>query len=219
MEKETLDELYHLLRKVENEAHDTKNTKMASIIRGLVNHVLGGGDYLALLQYLEVYGNNYLLERTCKAIQAHNWKPERIVEFGAGLGWLGLGLASKFETLHTLRVDKRHWMMTDLVVDLEEIVGRAKVREHMLPGDIIVMSDFLHCVDNPELILDAFADFPMAILEYAPSNPDYRESYSQQLEHFGAHMLNADEYVDMLDSLSRTVDVVNIDPYMLILVE
>ena len=93
MKKEDLDQLYHLLRVVSNDAANHKDVELSSVVFGMCKHLLCGGDYLSLIQYCAYYGENFLLEPTFKAIVATKWVPLRIVEFGAGLGWLGRGLS------------------------------------------------------------------------------------------------------------------------------
>ncbi|KKK92224.1 hypothetical protein LCGC14_2705080, partial [marine sediment metagenome] len=49
MSKEQIDELYHLLRCVSNEAAGNKSPETASVIYGMSKHLLAGGDYLSLI--------------------------------------------------------------------------------------------------------------------------------------------------------------------------
>lgn len=220
MSKEQIDELYHLLRVASNEGRDVLQAfPTQQLILGLARHLLAGGDYSALIQYSAFYGEKFLLDPTFEAIHGKDWKPSRIVEFGAGLGWLGRGLAAKLNFLPTLFVDKRQWAMIDIVADLELGSGILKVDEQLREGDVIVMSDFLHCVENPEGILRAFSRYPVAALEYSPTNIDAADSYTEQLSRYGGNPIAPDVMITMLLSLGRKVDVKDLEPYILILID
>ncbi len=220
MNRTEIDELYHLLRYVSNEAANNKSPEIASIIYGMSKHLLAGGDYLSLVQYCAYYGENYLLEPTFTSIHSKNWKPKRIVELGAGLGWLGRGLAVRFDLIPTLFVDKRQWAMIDLVADLETSAGLLKVQECLREGDLIVMSDFLHCVENPMSILTAFSKYPIAILEYLPSDFRYSSSYKEQLGRYGGNPQSTEELIVGLSGrLDRKVATRSIGPYVLTLID
>lgn len=213
MTKEELDRLYHLLRVASN----SQLREETHTILGLGRHLLAGGDYLSLIQYSAYYGGHLLVKPTVEAIQKAGWSPNRIVEFGAGLGWLGRGLAAGLGMLPTLFVDKRPWTLIDAFADLEGEQGRQRVLSMMARGDLIVMADFLHCVSKPEEILEAFADWPMAILEYCPTDVDYADSYREQLTRYGANPMPAEAYEEMFPG--RVMDAVDLDPYVLLLVE
>lgn len=219
MDKERMDELYHLMRVASNSAAQQKRPDIASSIYGLSRHLLAGGDYLNLIQYCAYYGESFLLQPTCEQLHIKGWKPERIVEFGAGLGWLGRGLSVMFSGLPALYVDKRHWTMIDIVADLETAEGMNKVAKQMRTGDLIVMSDFLHCIESPKKLLTAFSSFPMAILEYMPTNEEYVASYTSQLERYGGNPIPAGTLESMLSSLGRRTDIKDLDPYILILID
>jgi len=227
MEKEQLDDLYHLLRVASNTVEKTTIDlktgftphEEVNILYGLCRHLLVGGDYDALIQFSQYYGMQFLLEPTYEAIKEKGWKPGRVVELGAGLGWLGRGLAAKLGFLPALFVDKRPWVLIDVVADLETNAGREEVLNQMKPGDLVVMSDFLHCVVSPEKILETFSQVPIAALEYLPVDPDYRDSYKTQLKRHGAVSLDYEFVEDMLASLVRKVDIVDMDPYVLMLID
>ncbi len=220
MEKGQLDELYHLLREVSNEGSRTYPTDITDAIYGLAGHLFAGTDYLRLIQYCKFYGEKFLLQPTYEAIQERGWQPSRIVEFGAGLGWLCRGLAVKFKTADVITVDKRPWVGTDILTDLETPAGRDQVKLLLKDGDIIVMSDFLHCVESPLDILKAFPECPMAILEYLPVNRAYAESYRTQLRRYGGNPIQSVELIsDMLGGLGRKADVRDLEPYILMLID
>ena len=218
MKKDRLDELYHLLREVFNEGDKASSTEITDAIYGLAGHLLAGKDYLRLIQYSAYYGRTYLLEPTFKAISEAGWQPARIVEFGAGLGWLSRGLASKFKIADVFTIDKRIWVATSLVANLETTDGITAVIHQMKDGDLIVMSDFLHCVTNPKEILETFDQWPIAILEYMPVDQDYASSWEYQLKRYGGNPIDPGDLSKMLSSLGRHTDIKDLEPYVLILI-
>lgn len=212
MYKEQVDELYHLLRVASN----TKGEEAAALY-GLARHLLAGGDYLALIQYSAHYGRRFLVEPVIQHIKDTSWQFSRIVEFGAGLGWFGRGLVSGFNYCPCMFVDKRPWTMIDVVADLETEVGKKTVLSRMLPDDVIVMADVLHCLDDPKGIMSCFSQWPLAALEYCSATRHYLESYSIQISRYGAQPVGVEQYKDMFPN--RKVDVVDLDPYILLLVD
>jgi len=221
MKKVDIDQLYHLLRVASNEPRgNTDMFAFQDLIFGLSRHLLHGGDYHALIQYLYHYGEKYLLNPTVDAIKETGWEFNRVVELGAGLGWLGRGLSSRFrvkgDMLPAVFIDKRQWAMIDIVADMETEPGRKKVLSALKDGDLLVMSELLHCLDNPKEAMAPFTGWPIAILEYCPSDLSYRESYTCQILRYGAKFINPGDYEDIFPG--RTIDIVNLDPYLLILV-
>jgi len=223
--KPQVDELYHLLRVVSNGNMPTEEfartgltqREVHRIFHGLSRHLLAGGDYEALIQFSAYYGTRFLLKPACEAIVKTGWKPRRIVEFGAGLGWLGRGVSGSLELVPCLFVDKRHWALIDIIADLETDQGVEEVITVMKDGDLIVAKDFLHCLDDPKDVMSQFSKWPMAILEYCPTNEGYAESYITQLRRYGAKPFLPEEFKDMFPD--RAVDIVDLDPYILLLVE
>ena len=228
MEKKELDQLYHLLRRSSNlvDGHTKgpglKTTltpgEQVSVIYGLCRHLLAGGDYSALIRFSMLYGECFLVNPVYEAIRSRGWKPERIVEFGAGLGWLGRGLAAKFGMLPTLLVDKRPWPLIDLVLDLEFDVDKADMFNRMKVGDVIVSSELLHCLDDPYEVMADFAKWPTAVLEYIPEDDDFRDSYSTQTVRYGAGpAFRIDSLRDVFKG--REITTVDLDPFFLMLIE
>ena len=223
MGKSEIDQVYHLLRQISNEATENKDNEPTAAVYGLAEHLLEGGNYLKLLQYLKFYGENYLVTPTVSAIRSRYSQPQRIVEFGAGLGWLGRGIANSYdhrETLvTTLFIDKRQWTLIDLVADLETPEGIARVQAVLKPGDMIVMSDFLHCVNNPSEIINSFSEYPMVILEYLPTSGAMQLSYSRQIGRYGATAIRTEWVWQEIANTGRKADVIDIDPYVLVLID
>lgn len=220
MEKHELDTLYHLLRKVSNEGNQQTSTEITDAVFGLAGHLLAGRDYLRLIQYSRYYGEKFLLGSTYSAIENHRWFPKRLVDFGAGLGWLSRGLAVKFKGIpEVVTVDKRPWGGTDVLADLEELKGIELVYSQMKNDDIIVMSDFLHCITNPKEILTRFSAWPMVILEYSPIDEDWAKSYGEQVGRYGGNCITPEALTKILEGISRGVDIQDLDPYILILVD
>lgn len=209
MEREQLDQLYHLLRVSSN----SENIEEIGVVKGLVSHLLGGLDYLALVRFSSYYGERFLLEPTFAAMEGAGFKPNRIVEFGAGLGWLGRGLSAKFGLLPTLFIDKRPWTLTDIIADLEDAEDREIVRCQLKKGDLIVMSDFIHCVDCPRVIMEEFSKWPMVILEFMAKDHNVEYSYLTQLERYGATALTREDMSTLVGGWDAKV--IDIEPYML----
>lgn len=218
MEKEDFDELYHLLRKVSNEPQDDRSMfPPQNIISGLVRHVLGGGDYLALVQYSTFYGEKYLMEPTGEAIAEIGWEFSRVVDLGCGLGWLGRGLATGLGVDY-MGVDKRPWTgMNVQRIDLETQKGMNVLKAILLPSDILVMSDFLHCIDDPVGLIDELGDWPMAVLEYTNEHEDYMVSYADQLKRHGAEAIAPQDFE--LEFIGRETKAVDLFPYVLVLAD
>ncbi len=223
MNKDQIDELYHLLRLASNMkgtglvktglfVHEEVNT-----IYGIAKHLLAGGDYPALVRFSMYYGERFLLTRVCDELTRAGWKPSRIVELGAGLGWLGRGLATHFGLIPCLYVDKRPWTLIDITADLETKKGIEDVLAVLKDGDLVVMADLLHCLDDPKGIMSHFSKWPMAILEYCPTNMEYVDSYSTQIERYGATPIDSRTFESMFRG--RKTDIVDLDPYILLLVE
>jgi hypothetical protein len=226
LEKKEIDQLYHLLRRASNitdeEWSRLKTTltpqEQVNIFYGLARHLLAGGDYLALVQYSQFYGECFLVDPVFNAIKKARWEPSRIVEFGAGLGWLSRGLAAKFGLLPTMLVDKRPWPLINVIADLETKKGVSEVSHNMKKGDIIVMCDVLHCLDDPYEVMANFSRWSIAILEYMPSDDNLKESYSTQILRYGASPIG---HIEGLDGVfpGRKSTTIDLDPYILLLVE
>ena len=187
MDKEFIDELYHQLRVLYLE----DDVEQKEAIRGIVSHLTNPdssqGDYTGLLKFSSWYGTTFLLPKVRKIIDSNLIKADRIVELGAGLSWLGRGLGSAYN-VPTLFIDKRQWVFTDIVADIESTNGVKRVLDELKPGDLIVMSELLHCLDRPEKVMERFKHWPMIVIEYLPSSigpQDYAESYKRQISCFG----------------------------------
>lgn len=220
MDKDQINGLYHLMRVASNmEASSIGFTRQEEVdtIYGLARHLLAGGDYLALVRFSAYYGKRFLLDPVREAIVQTGWTPLRIVELGAGLGWMGRGVNILFESIPCLFVDKRPWSLTDLVANLETEQGLEMVLSAMKDGDLIVAADLLHCLGDPKGIMSHFSKWPMAILEYCPTSVEYASSYSTQIKRYGATPIEPDDFAGVFPG--RTVDIVDLDPYILLLVE
>lgn len=182
MDKPTLDNLYHNLQ----ELCVTDDIQQKEAVLGITTHLAGypDGDYSGLLKFLTYYGEKYLLPHAIKVLETNRMKFSRVVDFGSGLGWLGRGIAHYAGDLPTLFVDKREWVLTDVVADLESKRGRDRVLEEMKEGDLIVMCELLHCLDNPEKVLRPFTKWPMLVIEYHPWSAGFMQSYNKQIAKF-----------------------------------
>lgn len=217
MDKAKLDTLYYLLREVSNEASSQQSSELADVVYRLAGHLLAGTNYLGLVRYSRYYGEQFLLQPTYEAICKKDWSPTRFVEFGAALGWLCRGLASKFKIKDVLTIDKRAWTAIDLVADLETAQGIKSVQEVMKDGDVIVAADLLHCLKNPREVMLNFLKWPIVALEYCSADTDYMESYTTQIARYGADPIMPETFGEMFPG--RRVDAVDLEPYILLLVD
>jgi len=181
MNKYDVDELYHNLRLL----NVTEDLQQKEAILGITSHLtVQGGDYNGLLKYLAWYGEKFLLAGILQFLDQQKVKFSRVVEFGAGLAWLGRGIAAGRGNLPTLFIDKRQWVLTDVVADLESTNGRQRVLDALRPDDIIVMSELLHCLDNPAKALKPYEAWPILVVEYKAWNTQYMKSYNEQIAKF-----------------------------------
>lgn len=225
MRQDEIDTLYHLLRRASNDsvrkgqslATGLTSSEEGEVILGLARHLLAGGDYTALVKFSAFYGAQFLLPKVAIALLDVGWRFSRVVELGAGLGWLGRGLSAKFGCLPTLFVDKRPWSLIDIVADIETPEGRKEVLQQLKPEDLIVASDLLHCLDLPEEVMDAFSGWRAAILEYFPCSEEFGKSYKVQITRYGAKPISHPDLYKVFRE--RVASHINIDPYMLVLAE
>ena len=209
------DQLYHLLRTVSNSLDEEE----AMAAAGLSAHIIGGdgkGFYEGLLTYLSYYGKTFLLEPTCKAVAQRKLKFSRIVEFGAGLGWLGQGMSQYFKVPY-LPIDKRKWTPLTINADLEDEKDIKSVLGVLEPDDLIVMSDFLHCLGNPAVTMANFPGWNTVVLEYIPYTLTHLMSYKTQLERHGAKPFHGRGVMAEI-FMFRGRTTYNLDPYILTLV-
>ena len=177
------DNLYHYLRRL---AVDGSDEEINAVIN-LINHLLGGGDYQALTQYERFYGLEFIAEPVFNLIKEKDWVYTRVVELGAGTGWLSRYIASKSGMLPVFTVDKRPWARIDLVANLETEEGVEALFGELRPGDLIVMCEFLHCVDGSDTLLNVLSGWNRLILERVPKDPAHKDSFESQLIRFGAY--------------------------------
>ena len=156
--KQEADLLYHLLRKAAVSSE-------RDVIGKLAKHLLQGPWYKGLLSFSSWYGRTYLLER----IPWHVWEGEvsRVLELGAGYGWLGKGLSKKLKVPY-LSVDKRKENKPHIVLDLETWAGIEKLCAILGREDLVVMSDLLHCMEPGWVLelMDVLSENRLLILEY-----------------------------------------------------
>lgn len=185
MDKPYIDELYHQLRLL----YITDDIPQKEAIMGLVSHLTKPsktqGDYVGLLRFLTYYGEQFLLKKVYKAILLCNLRCERVVDLGAGFGWLGRGISNLAGGLPNLFVDKRQWPLVDVVADVETQSGRERVLDELKPNDLIVMGELLHCLEDPAKALQPFSRWPMVAVEYYPEHKEnHRDSYETQIKWF-----------------------------------
>jgi len=209
-EKDIIDHVYHFLRLLSNE----ENPEAADAVSGLSSHLLGDGDYPALLRYLKYYGDTYLIDTIYQELDDLEF--DRIIEFGSGLAWLSNGIAARRGMTPVITVDKRPWGCTSVIADLEKHTDRRRIADSISTTDIIVMSEFLHCLEDPMEVMASFTNNYLVIVEYMPLNKQWRASYCDQLVRYNACSMSAD-FLNMMFG-ERVSKVVDIDPYVLLIV-
>jgi len=193
MDREELDFLYHDLRKL----CVTNDITQKEAVGGIVSHLTKpSGDYNGLLRFLDYYGEKYVLPTAVDILHLHNSAAQfsRIVELGSGLGWLGRGLSGEFD-VPTLFCDKRQWMFTDVVADIESKNGIKRVLDELEDGDLIVMSELIHCIDDPHKVFEPFTRWPILVIEYNPKDKEFKRSYDAQIEKFNCEPFSSIEDV------------------------
>ena len=212
MNKTDLDEMYHNLRRL----CVTSDLVQKEAVLGITTHLTtAGGEYTGLLRFLSYYGEEYILPPVLEILQRTNLHAERIVEFGAGFGWLGRGISNANDNLPVVFIDKRQYVFTDIVADLESVQGRDRVLEQMKDNDIIVMSEFLHCLDNPKKVLRPFVKWPMVVVEYNPNNSSFKASYDEQIKKFNC--IPIPSFREIFPSSKLTSYLA--DPYTILIIE
>jgi len=212
-----IDLLYHLLRKV----HNSNDPELIESVSALSKHLLCGGDYPSLLKFLSYYGTNFLLEDIIPIMRdiKQEEKFERVVEFGCGYSWLSLGLYPYLDYVPTWKIDKRNWSLVDLVADLETTSGQQKVLDTLKPNDIIIMSEFIHCLDDPYNVMLPFKKWPKVVIEYMPTYPpDFSISYMEQISKYGCSPVTLTYLLNEVfgKSISKVEDLY---PYVLVYVK
>lgn len=197
MEKEFYDQYYHLLRARSNSVAIDEDPAETQAMIGITHHLLyPKGDYNGLLQFLSYYGKEFLAPPICQDLKqfydCHLPYPSRIVELGAGHAWLSdylswnLGPKSRIEAV---KIDKRQWYGINIVADIETQIGLERVRDEVLPNDLVVMSEFLHCVGGHPKIFEALKGNRVLVVEYLSTDPDRQLSYDAQITRLGAQPL------------------------------
>lgn len=190
MNKVQLDELYHELRKL----CVTDDVFQKEAIAGITSHLTQPcGDYTGLLRFLSYYGEEYILP---SVVMLLHWPDppfefSRVIELGSGFGWLGRGISRAFNQVPVVFIDKRQWALTDIVTDIETENGVERVLEQMQPGDLVVMSELLHCLEDPKKTLTPFRKWPMLVVEYQPVRESFEQSYNAQIKKFGCKPIDS----------------------------
>jgi len=210
MEKEFIDELYHQLRLLSMQ----EDTPQKEALEGITSHLTSpGGNYVGLLRFLNYYGEKYILPKAIELLWPSTCfstlKFNRVVDVGAGFGWLGLGISRHFN-IPLVMVDKRQWPLIDVVADIETVNGAKRIQDELKPGDLIVMSELIHCLQDPAS-LNIFSHHQKLVVEYCPSNGDYMGSYNFQIARLGC---SATPPIDDVFPNSRVLKK-NADPYMI----
>ncbi len=178
------------------------------ILRGLERHILDGGDYPALLRFCRMYGTDFILPYVIHDItDIFGSDFNNIIDFGAGLCWLGEGIADHFRKnsqrdYTVINIDKRYWPGVNLVLDIEESAEEFS-KLPIQSNDLVVMCDSLHCINCQYDLLKATSNASVVVIEFFPSNIDHMTSYNTQLKRYGAELFN----LDAISKIKRTREV------------
>jgi len=195
MDRKQIDDLYHQLRQICVDG----NVAEKAAVDGLASHLTGPrGDYRGLLMFLTYYGERFLMPKITEAVKAANLEFDRIVDLGCGFGWLGRTLAIHLGDPPTLFVDKRQWVLVDIVADIESKNGILRVMDELKPKDLIVMGELVHCLRDPvQLLTPIMSKWPCVIIEYSPDEGSaYADSYNKQIAMFGCKPVNMTEFLE-----------------------
>jgi len=182
VKKDDLDMFYHLLRKFNG-----LDRKQREILLGLACHLLDEPDYEALLDWLEYYGKQFIIPQVLPMLEQYKGRFFAVVELGAGKGWFGRAVA-KFLKARYVSVDKRKEFGPFYCLDLEKDKDLREVRalvRYYYPA-LVVMSEFLHCIENPEEVLKILGDQSLLILEHTTEGWA-GESFREQLKRYGCN--------------------------------
>jgi len=215
LSKEEVNELYHLLRRVSL----SDNYEETFALQGLMQHLSTGGDYLSLLKFTDWYGSTFLAEAVRTAIVDFGVSFDRIVDIGSGLGWLGRTISSYFGMIPIVTIDKRRWTGVDYTLDIEEVEDLEKLISLLEKDDLVVMGQVVHCVRQPEVILQQFSHWPLLIVEYNAEHEKYGQSYIDQCIKYGAEPFIPDQ--DFINTAlpNRRTEIYQDEPYLIILAD
>lgn len=204
-DKHTLDVLYHMLRVVRTNT-GLDSTELEAVA-GISSHILSKqGDYTGLMRFLNYYGTRFTAPEATEIIRSNKFRLDefekenidRIVDIGSGSGWLSIFMANNLE-LKNLRIDKRQWTGIDIVADVETTNGIKRVLDVLTPHDLIIMSEFLHCVEKPVQIVEQFERWPILIIEYMPTVEAWEDSYTKQIKLMGAEAMTMRRIGNIID--------------------
>lgn len=179
------DAFYHVLRKVSVSKDLDEQVAATALTAHLTSR---GGNYAALLDFLAFYGTRFIAPRVKEQLRSFDtgFRPRRIVEIGAGIGWLGRELGEFYEA-EVLLIDKRPWTPDTVVIDVEAINGMDTLLKVLNEGDLVVCCELIHCLEESKQIelLRKLTTFPTLIVEYDFGH-EYSESYLEQISSLGA---------------------------------
>lgn len=199
--KDNVDQLHILLRRLATEPVEIRRPIVA-----LVHNLLIRNDYRSLLTFSQWYGETFLLPEVIKLL---NIKPKRIVELGAGMGWLGKGLAEHFGVPY-VPVDRRAFIPDVVLANLETDEGIDTLIETLEEGDFVVMADLLHCLESGRIpmLAEALYDHSVLILEYTTKG-EAGEAFTHHAKTRGCDF----DYVYHIPAFLRDKEVKEADLY------
>jgi len=192
-ERSIIDQVYHSLRVANTELSIDAVEALGQMARHLLSK---DGDYPALLNFLTYYGNRYILDDVVGAIKGLRF--DRIVELGAGTGWLSSGLGKEYG-VDTIQTDSRKWPGIEWVVDVETTDGLAILTRNLKSTDLVIMCDVIHCINVEKRLdlMDCLSNNDAVILEYLPERISFMRSYSKQIRAKGCAPVNRDDMLSI----------------------
>jgi len=193
------DNLYHQLRQLSV----GDDSKMKNGILHLTRYLLESESYLDLLHYESAYGSQYLFPTVRTIASCFEPFPHRVVDLGCGLGWLGDMLTASLNLPRPgLFIDKRQWLSSITVYDLEKEGPNRLFKEYVKLTDLVVMSELFHCLDNETQVnlIHCLKPHSFIIVEYGSRYPDYLASYDAQCSLKGCGQMTAGFMNSILES-------------------
>ena len=190
-----IDQVYHQLRIANTELSDNERVELLYIAIHLLSKE---GDYPSLLHFLSYYGSKFVIDDVVQLVGISGIKFNRIIELGAGFGWLSKGLGEKFKVEY-IQTDSRKWGNIRQVIDIETAQGIQELKNNLLPTDLIVMSDVIHCIKpgKRQSLIDSFPNNDILVLEYLPRNAAQMRSFTKQIRLKGCVPLDRNDMLSL----------------------
>ena len=201
-ERVIIDAIYHQLRTANTDVSSEGKVALERMARHLLSE---DGEYPALLDFLAYYGAKYVLQDVINAIIHEDLKFNRVIELGAGYGWLSEGIGKCFKVDY-VKTDSRGWPGIHRVIDIESVRGLWELSTKLVPTDLVVMSDVIHCLEPEKRVtlMSTLKHNDVVVVEYLPTNTAHMRSFNKQIRAKGCIPVNRDDMMKLAGE-KRTV--------------